>query len=61
LLLAFSLTRCEAVAICARETHRRVDADIITQHADPALTRTWLLDENTRRAAAFVFSNARGL
>ena len=31
------------------------------QRAEPPLTRTWLLDENTRRTTAFVFSNAREL
>jgi len=31
------------------------------QRAEPPLTRTWLVDENTRRTTAFVFSNAREL
>ncbi len=31
------------------------------QRAEPPLTRTWLLDENTRRTTAFVFSSAREL
>ncbi len=31
------------------------------QRAEPPLTRTWPLDENTLRTTAFVFSNAREL
>jgi predicted transcriptional regulator len=40
---------------------RLCERENCSQRAEPPITRTLILDENTRRVSSFVFSNAREL